>query len=227
MVPLFYIFRRSNASPEVINKEVKTLQEIETIYKNQFFKDVKKKFRRRSTRVRSVALKQRRSVSEMKRRSLHSPEPAWLGHNENDSDSNYANQHSYNQQQNDDYANNYDTVDAPRIPDTVIYNLTENIYGSNDVDTVKHKLFDNDIKSSCENIPSQRPSSHVKFSDSTYDVRSDGSGNVPQTQQLRSTALDFELNVVVDIDSGKCTFHTSDNVEPTKEEEFNTFVANR
>ena len=48
--------RRSNASPEQIGKEVKSLQEVELMYKSQFLKDVKKKFRSRSTRTRPTNL---------------------------------------------------------------------------------------------------------------------------------------------------------------------------
>ena len=39
--------RRNNASPEQIGKEVKSLQEVELVIKNQMLKDVRKKFRSR------------------------------------------------------------------------------------------------------------------------------------------------------------------------------------
>ena len=213
--PHYFYFRRNNASPDMIGREVKTLQEIETIYKNQFFKDVKKKFRRRSTRVKTnTTVRKRSQTSHLKRNSLHLPDD----HLRYPSNTDYL----------DDievinYGNDYDTVDAPRIPDTVIINLQDslNIYGYQD--HIKSNYIDSETKTSSEEV---RPASHVKFSDSTYDVRSDVSGNIAQPQHARATALDFELNVVVDIDSGKCTFHTGENEQP-KEEEFNQFVANR
>ena len=47
----------------------------------------------------------------------------------------------------------------------------------------------------------------VTFSDSTYDVRSD-KGSVSSQKQSLPSMLDFQLDVVVDIDSGKCVLHS-------------------
>ena len=48
----------------------------------------------------------------------------------------------------------------------------------------------------------------VKFSDSTNDVRSENSDTNRSTVTTPSEALDFEFNMVIDIESGKCTLHS-------------------
>lgn len=54
----------------------------------------------------------------------------------------------------------------------------------------------------------------VTFSKSTYNVCPSSEKTKSILSVNNNTALDFELNVVVDIESGKCTFHTeSSNVK--------------
>lgn len=52
----------------------------------------------------------------------------------------------------------------------------------------------------------------VTFSDSTYDVRSE-KGSISSQRQSLPSMLDFQLDVVVDIDSGKCVLHNDKDQE--------------
>lgn len=57
-----------------------------------------------------------------------------------------------------------------------------------------------------------KPPMQVKFSDSTHDVRSVSSdanrSSAAASSVSASEALDFEFNMVIDIESGKCTLHS-------------------
>ena len=60
----------------------------------------------------------------------------------------------------------------------------------------------------------------VKFSESTHDIRSNVSESQKTTSSVGSTAMDFELSLVMDIESGKCVLHTGSEKEKEKEDDF-------
>ena len=64
-----------------------------------------------------------------------------------------------------------------------------------------------------------KPPMQVKFSDSTHDVRSVSSdanrSSAAASSVSASEALDFEFNMVIDIESGKCTLHSGGTQDST------------
>ena len=192
------------------------LQEIEAALSNEFFKDVKRKFRRGSRRATLSSPKRKVSYSGVKRSPTYLAPSQKVKPSSRSSAAQFQPLHEKPDSfDNDDdsYEMNKDETDAAH--ETIIFDEEKDESKSYEKQKSHVSVGDDYIDI---NTRKQPVNSRVKFSDSTFDVRSDASDNQKSTQTLSATALDFELNVVVDIDSGKCTFYTG--AHDVKEEVF-------
>lgn len=196
----FYCNRRSGAHPDIIKREVKQLQEIENLLSKEFFKDVKKRFRRK-TRRSTMDKNWKRSKSFNRHNSL------FLQPNEESptkKHSHSSRRHFSTRSQSLIDIENPSTVDEIDGPFVESIDLDSIPSPSGRPPQMKLAL---EINHSDEVVTPKTPT-QVKFSDSTNDVRSENSDTNRSAVTTASEALDFEFNMVIDIESGKCTLHS-------------------
>lgn len=206
----FFFYRRNNAHPDVISREVKQLQEIEVALSKEFFKDVKSRFKR--SKKRSTLSTSRKSFID-KKKTLSYLYPASKSELRALNSSSSRSYQPIELKNSNKYAK--DEIDASSMHETVTFDTV-----SQELTVLKtqmsHESYTDefiDIKtvSSDEN---EKGINRVTFSKSTYNVCPSSEKTKSILSVNNNTALDFELNVVVDIESGKCTFHTeSSNVK--------------
>ena len=207
--------RQADAPADQINREVKILQEIETAVSQEFFKDVRKRLRRQSRKP-----PEKMQTPSMLRRSLNykqsiSPRAFYRRHSSVD---------RYLETKEMDYLPRKQLKDD----DTKRYSLDGDIVDGSFLEIVDFRshpdLSDHELEASYESPKKEKKKTllsppggaKVTFSDSTYDVR-----NVTTPSQRQSSSgpsmLDFELDIVVDIDSGKCVLHNDNEKEENEE----------
>lgn len=200
----------------MLNRELRILQEIETAISQEFFKDVRKRLRG-SNRKSSWYFDRIKSPSNIRRPNKvgdanktvvrrHSSVERYLETKEMDS--------LVPKYMKDAKERSLDIVDGKciEIPDFRSHpNLSDHEMDSRTEEPVKLRKINKLVKSQGKNHLSPTDAK-VTFSGSTYDVRSDKGSIVSQRQNL-SSMLDFELDVVVDIDSGKCVLHSDKDTE--------------
>jgi len=199
--------RRSGAHPDIIKREVKQLQEIENLLSKEFFKDVKKRFRRK-TRRSTMDSNWKRSRS-FNRHSAIFMQPNEDSPSKKRSNSSKHNFHTRSQSLIEiENSPVVDDIDGPFVESIDLYSIP-----TLPVRPPRPKLG-MDIDLSDEVVTPKTPT-QVKFSDSTNDVRSENSDTNRSAVTTASEALDFEFNIVIDIESGKCTLH-SGSQEPSE-----------
>lgn len=216
--------RRNDVSHLVLERETKILQDLENAVFNEFRKDVRKKLRRHS---------RGRKGSQRHRVSQASPSPQRKAKTErvkgsrsrtrvrrqivadfNDSDFDVSEMvdmsSTFPKNRHDrDYIMN--NSDIPVVPP---FNLEDEqqIKLEQDLVELENRTF-RDSTSPLVSTPDNRDAAvgqgapKVTFSTSTNDVQDENSVN-QRADVLPQQNLDFELDVVVNIDSGKCVLHS-------------------
>ena len=165
---------------------MKILQEIENALSVEFFKDVKMHFRRKSSRrpLPSHTNDVQKSTPRKGISSSHKSVQGKTPENFKKKSKKYVNQ-----------LENSSEMRKVKFDHT-----------ANNPSPVQANTAKNDIGSKLSQVP---------FFDSIYEL---GELDLDSTSKMPSNAssisMDFELNIVVDIDSGKCTLHLSN---PTKD----------
>ena len=231
--------RRNGAHPDIIKREVKQLQEIENLLSKEFFKDVKKRFRRKTHRRSTMDTSgswRRKSFPSKDHRYLQQPseEAAPLStaksSNEGEGKSGQPRSQSFNHHKRHQRSRSLaESITSTTATSTTTAGATETFAGDEIdgpfVESIQYdpspiikpirKQFN--LDNYAENAPhthaaaatAPKPPMQVKFSDSTHDVRSENSdANRSSATVSASEALDFEFNMVIDIESGKCTLHS-------------------
>ena len=247
---------------------MKQLQEIENLLSKEFFKDVKKRFRRKARRSTidpssSTASWRRKSFSSATKNSAYyqnqQQESKTAPTTPSDrivTSSSGTNKKDYNYQRQPLRSQSFS--DQPRSRSlaesvTTPMNETASTFVGDDIDnddidgpflesieydpdlslplpiikpTIRKQLnlesyaTDEKTKTPSGTAPpsTSKPPMQVKFSDSTHDVRSINSdanrSSAAASSVSASEALDFEFNMVIDIESGKCTSHFSGGGAP-------------
>ena len=196
------ISRRDGAHPEIIKREVKQLQEIENLLSKEFFKDVKKRFRRKTRRSTMDTSWRRRSFT---RSSTHLQPGSNSATKLVRSKSQISHKRSVSLIEST--KSTADEIDGPFI---------ESIDTEPLPSIIKPAIRKLNLEDYSEDLPPKAPT-QVKFSDSTNDLRSENSDTNRSAAVPASEALDFEFNMMIDIESGKCTLHSSsiENLETT------------
>lgn len=209
---MFFVntFRKNDPHPGAIEREVKQLQEIESALSNEFFKDVKKRFRRSSKRH-SVVTGRRFVPNENKSAPHLYPASTRKLKSRRTSEGFYENQPVELENSNEF---GKDEVDAPgsNRHETILDSKSGelNILKIRKSEQLNSEEFD-DIHTYTHDEETELYFGQVTFSDSAQGFHSERTDTVKSLQLVNATALDFELNVVVDIESGKCTFHAESN----------------
>ena len=211
------IYRQIPATDDVLNRELRILQDIENAVSLEFRKDMRKRLRgsnRKSgyfDRIQSPGnprrpekTSHRSPASNFQRR--HSSVERYLETKELDS--------YFPKYMDENDEKSVDTVDA-KLFEVVEFRSHPNL-SDHEMDSrsdvpekpkKKSKLDSEQKKDYLSPVGTK-----VTFSDSTYDVRSDRESVTSQRQSLPNM-LDFQLDVVVDIDSGRCVLHSDKDHE--------------
>ena len=231
-----FLSRQSSAPEEQISREVRILQDVEAAISQEFFKDVRKRFRRQSRKPSGTYMQRLQSPAFLRDTELSATlSPKRTFHRRHSSVERYLETRELDllpkrsrQLQGEDSSRRIfdgDAVDGgflkvadfrshPDLSDHEMDALYDLDPGEDDerrvhkVRSVKKTLVKKKEK---KNLLSPGPAK-VTFSDSTYDVRSTSS-----QRQGFSNMLDFQLDVVVDIDSGKCVLHNDNNKDDDEE----------
>lgn len=185
----------------MISREVKQLQDIENALSKEFFKDVKKRFRRKTRRSTMDPTYRRKSFNT---KSVRPTSQIFLDPFEGT-------------------PSKSDGIRSTSVSTAMYKRPTRQEIDSLQVDTLD--LIDGPLMTS-DSVPigsdnldkstytehqfSPKSPGQVKFAGVSPidDVYSEVSPSPKITQSLGAAALDFEFNMIVDIKSGKCTFHS-------------------
>lgn len=214
---IFVARRRSDVSQTLFEKETKILQELESAVFNEFRKGVRKKIRRHSRsrqtypyhiNTQAASPPQRKAVSERPKKSkTRSRLRKQIAEEDSDNDG--------QPQQRTRRKNNLNLSDIPVIsaPESMESTTTLTWSRENVLDEKHHGA---PFSSTPDNKQSSlQPQHKVKFSSSATELSESGS-STSKTSTLTQQNLDFELDIMVNIDSGKCVFHlTTDDDENT------------
>lgn len=225
MILYFVNRRRNDVSHLVLERETKTLQDLENAVFNEFRKDVRKKLRRHSRgrqssqrhaipqaspprrrKAKTERVKGSRSRTRVRRQIVED-------FNESDYDVSemvdMSTTYPKSRHDRDYFLNN---SDIPVVPS---FNLEDDRQ-------IKPDLIELEDRTAHDNMPplvstpdnkdaAMGPGSpKVTFSTSTNDVQSENSVN-QRADVLPQQNLDFELDVIVNIDSGKCVLHSGND----------------
>lgn len=196
---------------------MKILQEIETAVSQEFFKDVRKRLRRQSRKP-----SEKIQTPSMLRKSLD------YRHSRTSPRSFYRRHSSVDRYLETKEMNYLPRKQQLRDDDTKRYSLDGDAVDGSFLDIVDFRshpdLSDHEQEASYESPKKEKKKflltppggAKVTFSDSTFDIR-----NVTTPSQRQSASgpsmLDFELDIVVDIDSGKCVLHNDNEKEENEE----------
>ena len=209
-----------SAAEDVLSKELRILQDIESAVSQEFFKDVRKRLRRTNRKSSGYfeLLQSPASIRNLEKRHnkaaerpfarRHSSVERYLETKELDS---LVPKHTGDGDESRRIA--FDTTDGRLVTDFRSHpNLSDH-----EIDCrpdVPEKVAGRKKTNADKKKDYLSPESNkVTFSQSTTDVRSDRGSIASQRQNLSSSMLDFQLDVVVDIDSGKCVLHSDKDTD--------------
>ncbi len=213
------ICRQADAPIDIINREVRLLKEIESALSNEFFKDVRKRLRRhaRKPSARLDRLQTPTLIRNLNEDRGNLLTPKKLGFRRHSSVERYLETKELeNMPKQTELADDLkkdkqslfvDNRDAQGL-DYVDFSSNPELSNSN---------YDLETKRTPPTEWKRAPSHNtprVTFSESTADVKM-ASENSQRSSTSTASMLDFVLDVVVEIDSGKCVLHS----EVDKEEE--------
>eukprot|EP00794_Sanderia_malayensis_P007184 gene7184-7990_t len=212
--------KQSDAPIDLISQEIKLLQDIESAVSNEYFKDIRKRLRRHARKP-SGHITDKLQTPRMLRKfaearsQLASPaKPLFRRHS---SVERYLETKELDELTEDEIKSRYDrksdrlslNVDRQggQYHDYVDFCSNPELSNSNyELNTKKLGVGETGGQ---KRDPQQQTTPRVTFSDSTADVKTSSSAS---SQRHASTStpskVDFELNIVVDIDSGKCVLHS-------------------
>ena len=217
--PLFGFCRQTSAADEILSRELRILNDIENAVSVEFRKDVRNRLRGSNRKSGYFDLVQSPGfIRRPGRTPTRSP-----GNKE------FARRHSsveryLETKEHDGYLPKYMEASDERSFDFVDGKLIEVAEFRSHPNLSDHELdskSDTLDKAAKENrLDVKRKKDYltpvvtkVTFSDSTFDIRSDRGSVSSQKQQTLPNMLDFQLDVVVDIDSGKCVLYSDKDHE--------------